>query len=168
MMLIYHSTSEWISLKDAPTTIASCFKYPFSNPKAPPLAEGELPEKRNIVLVGHDLGGDIDYMRKVGYNVHNLGSLIDHIDTKYMWQYVTRDIQGRRLTAILADLGLVGWNPHNAGNDAVYTLYCMIGIACRHLKERGERGAWKEKMLDLAEQRVAEYVFLTLNSCYLC
>ncbi|EHK99132.1 hypothetical protein M7I_4964 [Glarea lozoyensis 74030] len=96
---------------DAPTTIASCFKYPFSNSKAPALAEGESSEKRNIVLVGHDLGGDIDYMRKVGYNVHNLGGLIDHIDTKYI-----------------------------------------------HLTERNERGAWKEKMLELAEQRVAEAV----------
>jgi hypothetical protein len=95
-------------------------------------------------------------MRKVGYNVHNLAGLIDHIDTKYMWQYVTRDIQGRRLVAVLADLGLVGWNPHNAGNDAVYTLHVMIGIAFKHLKEREERGAMKEKMLEEAEKRVAE------------
>ena len=95
-------------------------------------------------------------MRKIGYNVHNLADLIDHIDTKYMWQYVTRDVSGRKLVAILADLGMVGWNPHNAGNDAVYTLNCMVGIAFKHLKDRGERASLKEKMHELAEKRVSE------------
>jgi hypothetical protein len=95
-------------------------------------------------------------MRKIGYNVYNLRNLIDHIDTKYMWQYVTRDISPRKLVAILADLGLIGWNPHNAGNDAVYTLQAMLGIAFKHLKERGERADLKRQMDGLAERRVAE------------
>jgi hypothetical protein len=100
-------------------------------------------------------------MRKIGYSVHNLAGLIDHIDTKPMWQYITRDVSPRKLVAILAELGLVGWNPHNAGNDAVYTLQAMLGIAFKHLKERGERSELKKKMHELAERRVAEYVFLS-------
>ena len=155
------STSEWISIRDAPAVIASCFRYPFSDFSAPAIPEGEEAPKRNIVLVGHDLQSDVEYMRKIGYNVQNLASLIDHVDTKHMWQYVTRDLSPRRLVAILAELKLVGWYPHNAGNDAVYTLHAMLGTAIKHLRDRSNRGEWKKDIQARSDRRITEYLYLS-------
>jgi len=68
---------------------------------------------------------------------------------------MTRDNNPRKLAMILAELGLVGWNLHNAGNDAVYTLWAMIGISSKHLKEHSERDEDKEAM---KQKRIKECV----------
>jgi len=137
---ILDSTSEFISLKDAPRVVASCFKHPFSKPGG----ETEPEEKRSIVLVGHDLGMDISYLKKLGYDVYNLSNLLECADTANMWKYMTREYNPRKLAMILAELRLIGWNLHNAGNDAVYTLWAMIGISIKHLKEYAKQNEEKE------------------------
>lgn len=140
-------TSEFISLKDAPHIIASCFKPPFSNPDEKSAAS-DIP-KRNIILVGHDVTSDINYLRTIGYNVHNLSNLQEIVDTASMWRYVKRDTNPRNLGSILAELGILGWNLHNAGNDATYTLQAMIMIAIRDLEER-------QKLKDLKYKEMKE------------
>ncbi|TVY13160.1 Uncharacterized protein LARI1_G008062 [Lachnellula arida] len=148
-----HGTSEFISLKDAPRIVASCFKHPFSKPGD----DTEPEEKRSIILVGHDLNQDINYLKKMGYDVYNLSNLLECVDTANMWKYMTRDNNPRKLAMILAELRLIGWNLHNAGNDAVYTLWAMIGISVKHLKEHSEREEIKEAMKQERIQRsVAE------------
>lgn len=47
----------------------------------------------------------------------------------------------RNLGSILADLDISASYLHNAGNDAVYTLQAMIGIAITAVEERQERKA---------------------------
>ncbi|KAG9232571.1 hypothetical protein BJ875DRAFT_74788 [Amylocarpus encephaloides] len=150
-----YGESEWIKLEDASSVISSCFKWPFSNLH---LSLEDEPEKRNIVLVGHDLAGDIEYMRKLGYNVLNLATLVDHVDTKSMWQYHTRDHSPRKLVRILAELGLIGWHPHNAGNDAVYALHAMLGTAIRHLVVRSDGEKMKNDMRAEAKSKIAKAI----------
>ena len=138
-----YSTSEFIRLKDAPHIVSTCFKHPFSKPDERPTAS-ELP-KRNIILVGHDVAADINYLRAVGYDVHNLSNLLEIVDTASMWRYVKRDTNPRNLGSILAELDILGWNLHNAGNDAVYTLQVMIKIAIQALKrsvKEATQAAW--------------------------
>lgn len=96
-------------------------------------------EKRGIVLVGHDVGTDINYLRTIGYEVHNLLSLREIVDTASMWRYVKREQNPRSLGSILVDLNITGWNLHNAGNDAVYTLQAMIKIAFQELRESRDK-----------------------------
>lgn len=123
-----------MSLADAPKTVADCFKEPFSGP----IQEGKEPEKRNVVFVGHDGLQDIRYLQKLGYNVMNLG-LHEIIDTAEMYRALRREDSTRSLASILADLGIAGWNLHNAGNDAMYTLQSMVAIAIRDIKDREGR-----------------------------
>ncbi len=105
-------------------------------------------------MVGHDVVADINYLRTLGYDVTNLSTLQETADTAVMWRYLKREINPRNLGAILAELGIVGWNLHNAGNDAVYTLQAMIAIAFKHLdeKEMGPDAKEKEK-----KARISEY-----------
>lgn len=127
--------SEFINLKDAPHIVASCFKHPFSKAEETSFGHEEHP-KRNIILVGHDISADISFLQTIGYDVHNLSNLVETADTAFMWRYLKRESNPRNLGSILAELGIIGWNLHNAGNDAVYTLQAMIAIAIKHLDEK--------------------------------
>ena len=126
-------TSEWISIEEAPQAVASCFRHPFSaagqyypypdDPNKvgrhgsgshylPPVDNTR--EKRNIVLVGHDIQADIEYLRKIGYDVSNLSNLLESVDTADIFRATKREQQIRNLGAILLELELVGWHLHNA------------------------------------------------------
>ncbi|KAI4177197.1 MAG: hypothetical protein LQ343_000680 [Gyalolechia ehrenbergii] len=127
--------SEWISFKDAPQVIASCFRPPYSRPLdhlnggLSNDAEGTPEPKRKLVLVGHDIKNDIHYLRKLGYDVSNLSNLIEALDTADLYRAWKHQLNPSKLGSILVDLELTGWNLHNAGNDAAYTLQSLIGIA---------------------------------------
>ncbi|SLM41260.1 Ribonuclease H-like domain [Lasallia pustulata] len=128
--------SEFISIKDAPQIVASCFKHPFSATLTP--FEGsdsntEEQPNRNVVLVGHDTSTDIAYLRGLGYDVSNMRNLLECLDTATLFRALKYETNSRSLGSILLELGLMGWNLHNAGNDAAYTLQALIGIAVRGL-----------------------------------
>lgn len=114
-------TSEWISIKDAPQIVASCFKYPFSalvhQGNSTNINQGETAAKRNIVLVGHDIRADIDYLRIAGYNVANLDNLLEAVDTADLDRAISHEQQTRTLGSIISELGSVPWNLHNAVSD---------------------------------------------------
>ena len=133
-------TSEWISIEEAPQVIASCFRHPFSasnqylpypfdrnrlgrhgsgrhGPESRHLPSVNDPDrKRNIVLVGHDIKADIDYMRTMGYDITNLSNLLEAIDTADMYRAMKHEPERRNLGAVLLTLDLVGWHLHNAVN----------------------------------------------------
>ncbi|KAL9129988.1 MAG: hypothetical protein Q9217_001710 [Psora testacea] len=173
-------TSEWISIKEAPQVIAACLKPPFSAPgqytphpasmhdvprngsRIQRLVKDDQAQKRNIILLGHDLRSDIDYLRKMGYDVGNLSNVIEAIDTVNLFRAYKHEHNPRNLGAVLLELGLAGWNLHNAGNDAAYTTQALIGIALaareprnklprRPSQTRLEDGANKTKAQDRGE-----------------
>jgi hypothetical protein len=61
---------------------------------------------------------------------------LETADTAFMWRYLKRETNPRNLGSILAELGIIGWNLHNAGNDAVYTLQAMVATAIKHIEEK--------------------------------
>ncbi|KAL8842064.1 MAG: hypothetical protein Q9170_000667 [Blastenia crenularia] len=149
--------SEWISFKEAPQVIAACFRPPYSrsfvhtnggplsngeslsNVKAPTNNE-ETPEpRRQLVLVGHDVQNDIHYLRKLGYDVSNLSNILEALDTADLYRAWKHQQNPSKLGTILMDLELTGWNLHNAGNDAAYTLQALIGIAISARKSTSSR-----------------------------
>lgn len=134
--------SEWISIKEAPQVVASCFRHPFSAQisVAPSTETGEnstsnltefngtseLPShsatnddatRRSIILVGHDVKQDIDYLRSIGYDLGNLSNVLEAVDTSDIFRALKHERQSRNLGAILLELGLVGWNLHNAVSE---------------------------------------------------
>lgn len=126
-------TSEWISIKEAPQVVASCFRYPYSAPGQytpfpsdermvgrtgsgsrylPPI--NDYAPKRNVILVGHEIKSDIEYLRTIGYDVTNLSNLLEAVDTIDLFKAMKHGRDTPSLGAVLLDLGLVGWNLHNA------------------------------------------------------
>ena len=111
-----------------------------------------LDTKRNIILVGHDVITDVNYLKKIGYEIYNLSNLQELIDTSSMYRAFKREPNPRNLGSILANLDIAGWYLHNAGNDAVYTLQAMIGIAIRAVLDRpDEESREKENEVRIAE-----------------
>jgi DNA polymerase III epsilon subunit-like protein len=69
------------------------------------------------------------------------------IDTREMHQYLVRSNDSASLATVLNYVGIDYRHLHNAGNDAVYTLQAMVGLAVKKLgmsaEERGGEGKLK-------------------------
>ncbi|KAG0123996.1 hypothetical protein HOY82DRAFT_582005 [Tuber indicum] len=109
--------SEFVSLTELPKRIGECFRH-FDS----------YGEKKGIVLVGHDVKTDVDFLMAVGYNVGNISGL-EVIDTTCMWKAVMGDFQSKGLGSMLHDLSIDFRHLHNAGNDAAYTLQALVKMA---------------------------------------
>ncbi|KAI7977964.1 hypothetical protein EIK77_009504 [Talaromyces pinophilus] len=112
--------------------------------------EGYKLRPRNVVLVGHGLHADTSYLCALGCDMfsENASKIqfqnssqvsvkeplnptaqslsFDTLDTATMFQGLKRDVHSRGLENVLGSLGIFGWNLHNAGNDARYTLEAMV------------------------------------------
>jgi hypothetical protein len=180
--------SEFISLTDAAPAIASCFREPFSRkitreeldaswakaianakPKTETPAEGsdesESPKlKRTLVLVGQQPESDIRYLAKLGYNPLNESNVLEILDTATLWRVYRREGQPTNLGSILYHLDMIGWNLHNAGNDAAYTLKVFLGLCVREASQRGQKELQQERqdhLLEIMTERVRE----TIENC---
>lgn len=91
---------------------------------------------RDIILVGHDTKQDIQYLASIGVDLLLVPSIRRTLDTQAIHQS-WKDLDNvRGLSGVLGDLGLKWRNLHNAGNDAVYTLHALIGVAIEEKRQR--------------------------------
>jgi hypothetical protein len=100
------------------------------------------PRERNIIVIGHDLGQDLDYLRTLGSKIFSasrttyplpamesnkaLTSIKDTMDTAPLYRVIKGETQPRSLSSVMSDLGLLCYFPHNGGNDARYTLEAWV------------------------------------------
>ncbi|KAF7550426.1 hypothetical protein G7046_g8017 [Stylonectria norvegica] len=90
---------------------------------------------RKIIIVGHDVHGDIKYMDSVGVHLLGLEGYAGEIDSQQLHQVWKKTTNGRKLAAVLTDLGIRYQHLHNAGNDAHFTLCAVLGVALISNKE---------------------------------
>ncbi|KAH8176433.1 QDE-2-interacting protein [Sarocladium implicatum] len=98
---------------------------------------------RDLVLVGHDVSQDIKYIKDLGVDAREV-SFIREIDSQVIHKSWRQRRDGRSLEAVLSELCMQFKYLHNAGNDAVYTLRAVIGVAVEQMREeelaaKGER-----------------------------
>ncbi|KAI0191506.1 hypothetical protein EV127DRAFT_480447 [Xylaria flabelliformis] len=99
------------------------------------LGDHESEDRRPVIIVGHDIGQDLNYLLRIGYNPWRVSHIVDEVDTKTLFQRIQRSPNGRGLATMCAELGIPGCHYHNGGNDAVYTLRAMITIAIKRTVE---------------------------------
>ncbi|KAK4123872.1 hypothetical protein N657DRAFT_690525 [Parathielavia appendiculata] len=98
---------------------------------------------RPVVLVFHESSSDIKYLRVLSYHVEAARNVVELVDTREMHQYMVRSNDAASLATVLSSVGIESYRHlHNAGNDAVYTLQAMVGVA---VKKRGMSFQEKEK-----------------------
>lgn len=66
------------------------------------------------------------------------------LDTQAIHQAWKGADDGRGLSGGTGDVALVGTNYRNAGNDAVYTLQALIGVAAEEKRQRQLEAEGKE------------------------
>ena len=86
-----------------------------------------------IMLIGHDLKNDTDYLQKLNFTPKHVEG---KIDTQRLARISKKQPPG--LTKLLAALSIDATNLHNAGNDAAYTLQALIGVAVQEHHHPGE------------------------------
>ena len=99
--------------------------------------------KRPVVLVFHDQSADLKYIRMLGYDVTSADNILEVVDTREMYQYLSRSNNATKLSNVCYYLDIPFKNMHNAGNDAVYTLQAMIGLAIDMRQKSLKRAAAK-------------------------
>lgn len=146
-------TSEFIRRADIVKALALTCKPPFhkkvggllnQNKEVDASKDSSGLEKRQIVLVGHDLTNDTEYLRKIGFDILHLSGVVDSLDTSAIYRALHCDSNSTSLGRVLHGLGITAWNLHNAGNDAGYTLQALLAMAVEHLSDPRYR--------DMAEQ----------------
>ncbi|KAL4795596.1 hypothetical protein BDV19DRAFT_389188 [Aspergillus venezuelensis] len=120
-------TSEWISSNDISRSVQACFAQPS-------FFDGQ--KLRHLVLVGHSLDSDIEYLRLSGVHIiedsTGASKFAGHIDTATCFQMIHGETEPRSLGAVVGELGMIGWNLHNAGNDARYTMQVLVAMMVMH------------------------------------
>lgn len=78
--------SELVGQDSIGSMLASCFREPFSKKLSDGTTAGQAQseEKRNIIVVGHDLSQDINYCHAIGFSILNRGNILDTLDTVNM------------------------------------------------------------------------------------
>ena len=94
---------------------------------------------RPVVLVFHDSASDIKFLDVLEYDVGEAKSVLEIVDTRDMYQQGLKASQPAGLERILAELNIPSRYLHNAGNDAVYTMQAMIGLAFKLRQQSLER-----------------------------
>ncbi|KAF2416198.1 hypothetical protein EJ08DRAFT_566986, partial [Tothia fuscella] len=156
--------SEFIPKKDAAKVVMSCFDDPFSKDSkvswtSPTVADS----KRNIIFVGHAPEGDLAALRILGCKPLDLPNLLETIDTAQLYRIFRREQNPKSVGSILYDFDLTGWHLHNAGNDAAYTMWIMIGTCVRAAAGRGTKEG-EEELKARQEKELQEKVQDTIDN----
>ncbi|KAI1469361.1 uncharacterized protein F4812DRAFT_326799 [Daldinia caldariorum] len=120
------------------------------------IGDDKSDDQRPVILVGHDVDRDLEYITKLGYNIWKVPQVIqtthNPIDTLPMFYQFKDSGIGRSLGAMCEYFNLSYYNLHNAGNDATYTLQAMIAMA---FKKKNSRAPFR--MLNLQDQSPTEH-----------
>jgi len=109
---------------------------------------------RDIILVGHDLDSDLQYLSSLKSAIFHKPPavvypqplepenplrqhILESLDTANLYQVWKRETNITSLAKVLVGVERTGWHLHNGGNDARYTLEALIGILLRARVEEG-------------------------------
>jgi hypothetical protein len=88
---------------------------------------------RKMVLIGHDISADLNFLSVVGFGPDEKAMVIDTLDTQRMWHSLHGGLADSRAISLKRLLSgtRISYQEsslHNAGNDAVYTMMGYIGV----------------------------------------
>ncbi|KAG8629662.1 hypothetical protein KVT40_003527 [Elsinoe batatas] len=111
-----YGTSEVISIGK----LKNWLRYDLGHP---PYPNGEVKERRPIILVGHGVQNDLKFLETMKIRLESDANVVEKIDTQDLCSY--RSLPAS-LQTMLSNLGIDTTASHNAGNDAVRTLEALV------------------------------------------
>jgi hypothetical protein len=125
--------SAFIPLGDAGRVMDRIFSDPSRMHEACDFNTEILDVTPSIMLIGHDLKNDTDYLKQLNFTPKHVDG---KIDTQRLARISKKQPPG--LKKLLAALSIDAQDLHNAGNDAAYTLQAMIGLAVQEHHHPGD------------------------------
>lgn len=125
--------SDFIKLDDAGRVMERIFSDPGRIHEACNFDTEMSDVAPTIMLIGHDLKNDTEYLKKLNFTPKHVAG---KIDTQRLARISKKQPPG--LTKLLAALSIEAKYLHNAGNDAAYTLQALIGVAVQEHRRPGE------------------------------
>ena len=113
-------TSEFIHARDAAAKVAECLRTPLKRPyrtgAKPTFGLSVKTIHRPIVVVGHDPGQDLAFLRKLGVRLEAFPHVLEVLDTVPLFRAFKLDVSPNApsLAQVLVAVQLTGWNLHNA------------------------------------------------------
>ncbi|KAK4548611.1 hypothetical protein LTR36_009521 [Oleoguttula mirabilis] len=165
-----YGKSEFVGKDNIASALTGCFHEPFSK-KQPDDSytvttkdANAVEEKRNIILLGHDINADIEFCKAIGFHPLNRGNMLDVLDSADLFRAYTKAVNPSSLGNVCYHFDLSAWHAHNAGNDAMHTVWALLAIAVKDASERGSEDVAKkheenfaqkmEEAVELAKERV--------------
>ena len=78
------------------------------------LDDSQASAKRTIVLVGHDIKTDINYIKGLGYDPVKEKHVLEVLDTSRLYRALKYEQQTTSLANVMASFDMMAWNLHNA------------------------------------------------------
>ena len=128
-------TTCWINLADAQKVLQRVFLDPTRLDEAASFDADVVDCRRNIIVIGHSMRGDKEYLSQVGFSIADVANVVRIMDTQTLAGGTKKHRIG--LHRLMLNLGLQPVNLHNAGNDAGYTLQALILMAFQDSKIPG-------------------------------
>lgn len=128
-----------IKLEDASWILSRILKDPSRIKEACDLTAEFEDACPSIILVGHGLQNDTEYMQRLNFTPSRVAG---QVDTQKLARISKSQPPG--LTKLLSALSIDAKNLHNAGNDAAYTLQALVGLA---VQEHHQPGAVVRKLI---------------------
>lgn len=114
-----------------------------------------IAKHRKIIVIGHDLDCDLQHLSALESKVfhkppaviypqalepeHPLRQhILESLDTANLYQVWKRETNITSLAKVLVGVERMGWELHNGGNDARYTMEAMVGILIRSRVQEDE------------------------------
>jgi hypothetical protein len=161
--------SQKIDAAEVPPIIIKNLQLPDDN-----ATDGSL---RNIVLVGQSIKEDLKVLRYLGIEPFTIAPVLSVVDTYLMARYALPPFspkirlepgQDFTLAGILSELGCQPNREefHNAGNDAVYSVYAMLLIAIEYTASRsGELSLDENSSLETLRSVVFKTLQRGVSTC---
>jgi hypothetical protein len=175
-------TSEVVSTRDAVKILENCFedptlaakggktRLPSSDDEGKPAKQPETAKQapgtssgdgeasaasvnpRKIVVIGHDITQDLSHLKGINFDLLANNNVLEVLDTSELYRTMRHEEKAPSVSTMLYNFDISGWNLHNAGNDAGYTLQAFVGIAVRSMTQKIENHADTTTMIENAKK----------------
>lgn len=128
-------TTYWADLDMSKAVLQRLFEQPAELNMVVSLKDLPSVSPRQVIFVAHDMKTDFRFTDQLGFPLRQARNVVRHVDTQVVAGATKKTKIG--LQRLLHALDIEATNLHNAGNDAVYTLQCLIVMAVKDYKESG-------------------------------
>ncbi|KAK4506603.1 hypothetical protein PRZ48_000335 [Zasmidium cellare] len=123
-------SSTWVKKADAKKVLLRIFQDAGNLSNAATLNEPLKGEVRNVVLVGHGIKNEVDYLKRLDFPLAAPRNIVHKLDTSTILSTKKQQVALKNLLQ-MTGINVDKSHLHNAGNDAAYTLHALMTIATR-------------------------------------